>query len=398
MRPLSRVHKLHSHVTAGCVTAPLATEVAARAASSAAAGARAGAGGDASAHPRRPAGSPSPLESPALLRHQATMPKLPVPPLDLTLADLRGVVEPLLQTAGEEGEFAAALHKFAATPAQGPALQDRLVELDAALPHSTFVTQYWNDSYFTGRYPVPINGNPCVRYKSMTDSAGAPLSQARTAACLAHGAAVITHAMFTHAYEPCVEGGRPMCMGQIGAVLGCCRVPQRGRDGFTSPATRGAVPTHVTLLRGPHVYELPVLTPALSAVPVDDLERAIQRVLDDAPDDDTLAAPALAHLTAADRDTWADARQDFVSGSPTNAALLQSVQEGLFVLSLSPSTPGDDLDAAMRLFLHGDAKTPMWFDKLSVAVCADGITGLAFEHSGFDGAFSNRVFVRWWRW
>ncbi len=43
-------------------------------------------------------------------------------------------------------------------------MQD-LLKYDASVPDSTFVTEFWNDSYFTGRYPVVINSNPFLKFR-----------------------------------------------------------------------------------------------------------------------------------------------------------------------------------------------------------------------------------------
>ena len=88
-----------------------------------------------------------------------------------------------------------------------------------------------------------------------------------------------------------------------------------------------------------------------------------------------------------------------VASSPKNAASLRIVDSALFVLVLDDYTPCDIKEAASNM-LHGTYKlkpdengvdyqigtcSNRWYDKLQIIVCADGTSGINFEHSAIDG-------------
>ena len=54
----------------------------------------------------------------------------------------------------EYAAFANELQRFAEGP--GPKLQEELLAYDKSKPASTFVTEFWNESYFTGRCVVSL--------------------------------------------------------------------------------------------------------------------------------------------------------------------------------------------------------------------------------------------------
>jgi carnitine O-acetyltransferase len=89
------------------------------------------------------------------------------------------------------------------------------------------------------------------------------------------------------------------------------------------------------------------------------------------------------------------ARQDLCK-SEANAAALRVIDSSLFVLVLDDYIPSD-IHAAAANMLHGvnELTEPAmmqvgsclnrWHDKLQLIVCADGTSGLSFEHSVIDG-------------
>ena len=65
------------------------------------------------------------------------------------------VVMSALCPPDEYAAFANELQRFAEGP--GPKLQEELLAYDKSKPASTFVTEFWNESYFTGRYVVVLS-------------------------------------------------------------------------------------------------------------------------------------------------------------------------------------------------------------------------------------------------
>ena len=98
-------------------------------------------------------------------------------------------------------------------------------------------------------------------------------------------------------------------------------------------------------------------------------------------------------LTTLDRDSWAEARAK-LEANPTNAAALAVIDEAMFVVCLEDGAPETEKELG-SVMLHGNGVN-RWFDKsFSLIFCANGQTGLTFEHSWGDGVavlrFCNEV-------
>lgn len=102
----------------------------------------------------------------------------------------------------------------------------------------------------------------------------------------------------------------------------------------------------------------------------------------------------LSTLTAEERDTWAQIRDDLVAHHPVNAETLEVIDSALFMLVLEDRNP-TDMKQRMELSLHGQG-SHRWFDKLQVMVQPDGHLTVNFEHSFSDGTVWNRWLHECW--
>jgi carnitine O-acetyltransferase len=91
-----------------------------------------------------------------MLRYQASLPHLPVPPLSSTLSKYLETIRPHL-TSAEYARSEAVVREFGASP-RGAELQKRL-EARAAEPGTVnWLADWWNDvAYMTYRDPVVVN-------------------------------------------------------------------------------------------------------------------------------------------------------------------------------------------------------------------------------------------------
>ena len=112
----------------------------------------------ASTAPRRndvPPGYTADPSAPSMLRFEASLPQLPVPPLPSTLAKYLETVQPHLTSA----EFAATqsvVNKFLASP-QAKELQDRLQTRAIQPGVKNWLAEWWNDVAYMGyRDPVVV--------------------------------------------------------------------------------------------------------------------------------------------------------------------------------------------------------------------------------------------------
>lgn len=96
-------------------------------------------------------------------------------------------------------------------------------------------------------------------------------------------------------------------------------------------------------------------------------------------------------LTAENRDTWADVREDLEQTH--NQIALDTIDSALFLLSLDDKAnySSEDPVPIVQNMLHGDSNGLInrWFDKsFSLIVCKDGNAGINFEHSWGDGMYT----------
>lgn len=124
--------------------------------------------------------------------------------------------------------------------------------------------------------------------------------------------------------------------------------------------------------------------------------RNLQAIVTDA--DQTPAEQASQHavgvLTTENRKTWSQLRRT-LHKNRNNDACLKVVDEALFIICLDDASPESLADICSN-FLCGSYNltasgvqigtcTNRWYDKLQIIVCANGASGINFEHTGVDG-------------
>lgn len=107
------------------------------------------------------------------LQHQATLPRLPVPPLEQTVAKYLKSLEPIFAQQEELGQLPAGTtaeselakrkvwaEEFLADKSIAHALQLRLRDVDATTPNNWLDDRYWlQKAYHEWRVPLLINSN-----------------------------------------------------------------------------------------------------------------------------------------------------------------------------------------------------------------------------------------------
>jgi carnitine O-acetyltransferase len=93
--------------------------------------------------------------APPMLRYQASLPNLPVPPLESTCAKYLETVKPLL-TPSEYANTKAAVEEFVASP-HAAELQTLLKKRAAEPGRDNWLSEWWNDvAYMAYRDPVVV--------------------------------------------------------------------------------------------------------------------------------------------------------------------------------------------------------------------------------------------------
>jgi len=329
---------------------------------------------------------------------QQKLPRLPIPSLAETLNKFPKVLS-ALQTPEQQKETLEIVEEF--RKGDGPSLQTLLEKYEeegvAFGSIGSYVEEFWNDSYLAPDQSVVLNLNPFFVLEEGPDRKTAT-DQIRRAASLTFASVKLASRLKHETLEPDVFKGKPLDMDQFKVLFGCCRLP----SGETDAVAAHPDSSHVVVLCRSQLYYFQALWPdGTVAVDESDIVDILGAISSDSRNTSLSEAGqrALGVLTSLPRGDWAKARETMVESSPKNAASLRIVDSALFVLVLDDYTPSD-VDEAASNMLHGTYKlnpdehgvdyqigtcSNRWYDKLQIIVCADGTSGINFEHSAIDG-------------
>jgi carnitine O-acetyltransferase len=347
--------------------------------------------------PTRSSDSPLPMAG-ALSDHQAAIPRLPVPPLEETcklyLRSLEGLVN-----AEEYDKTEAKVEDFLKSGI-GAHLQKLLQEHEARKEGPSWIEGYWDDAYLCTRDPVPININYYFGFMDHPKHATHG-SQLGRAASLVHAAAELYLSIRDGQLSVDTERSQPLDMSQYRRVFCASRVPQIGRDKIITYTTATLLadeklshtseyekvsPKHIVVLARNRFFKVDIIDSQDEVMPTAAIVERLAFIVRTVMKDKT-AGPPVGVLTAANRDDWAEARQQLVKLG--NEANLVAIQSAIIVLVLD-AVECETTDELARLLLHGTG-TNRWFDRHNLIVSHNGRAGINFEHSVGDGAITLRV-------
>ncbi|KAI9683727.1 MAG: hypothetical protein M1822_005917 [Bathelium mastoideum] len=318
---------------------------------------------------------------------QDKLPKLPIPELEDTCRRYLEALKPL-QSGREHQDTAAAVHEF--LKRDGPDLHDRLKKY--ATGKSSYIEQFWYDSYLNFDNPVVLNLNPFFLLED--DPTPARNNQVTRAASLVVSALSFVRAVRKEELPPDTLRGQPLCMYQYSRLFGTARIPTE------SGCQIGQDPTakHIVVLAHGQFYWFDVLDDNSDLIMTEkDVALNLQVINDDAQETPIheAAKGALGVLSTENRKVWSGLR-DVLSkdeGS-NNSDCLNIVDSALFILCLDYTEPKTGADLCMNM-LCGTSEvqrgvqigtcTNRWYDKLQIIVCKNGSAGINFEHTGVDG-------------
>jgi carnitine O-acetyltransferase len=318
---------------------------------------------------------------------QDKLPKLPIPELENTLKKYSQALGPL-QTPRERSETQHAIDEF--LKHEGPDLQEKLKKY--ADGKTSYIEQFWYDSYLNFDNPVVLNLNPFFLLED--DPTPARNNQITRAASLVVSALEFIRAVRKEELPPDTIKGTPLCMYQFSRLFGTARVPtEAGCQIEQDPESK-----HIVVLCHGQFYWFDVLDDNSDVIMSErDIAVNLQTVVDDAaqtPIQDA-AKGALGVLSTENRKVWSGLR-DVLTRDPesNNADSLSIVDSALFALCLDYSEPRD-VAALCQNMLCGTSEiergvqigtcTNRWYDKLQIIVCKNGSAGINFEHTGVDG-------------
>ncbi|XP_065916864.1 carnitine O-acetyltransferase-like isoform X2 [Dysidea avara] len=328
-----------------------------------------------------------------MLKHQSSLPKLPVPPLQQSLHKYLKAMQPLVNN-DEYQKTLLAVKEFGKPNGVGEKLQRKLEE--RAKTHDNWLNDWWlHAAYLSYRESVMINSSPSNLYTC-------PLVNQYT--YISYTAKVIVamakFLLLCRSERIDVERGRdgsPLCMLQYMDMLSCCRVPGENVDTQRrSPIDQSC---HIIVAHNGHFFSLDVLWKlpdgSYTFVPVHHIEKELHQIVNSSP-----AKPQhpVGVLTTEHRDTWYKAKERLMKDA-VNKNNIDVIERGQFLLCLDPSHPGvvvhsderaDALSIVSSRSLHGngtaDSSCNRWFDQgIQAFISPDGYGGSVLEHSAADG-------------
>ena len=343
---------------------------------------------------------------------QPSLPRLPIPSLELTLSRYLAAQKPLV-TSGDHQRIKKLTEEFIMKSSAGWKVHQQLLEQDRNNPHTSYIAKLWLDRYLEDRRPLALHN----AYLGLKRDPSGP-SQVCRAVNLIHSAVRLWNSVTDSQLQPdllykgalrispqsletvirfvpqrlatqvaSLAGVVPIDMSQYSRLFGTTRIPKCKQDELmVSPSSQ-----HVVVMRNGHLYAVEVQQANGLPVHPDQLHTTLSAIVNDC-----LPAPlhAVSYLTGIDRDTWADVRRELIADSQ-NAHALEKVESALFIVCLDNNEPQTVLDST-HAFLHNHGAN-RWFDKsIQLVVSAKADVGIVFEHSWGDShtvlSFMNKVF------
>lgn len=311
----------------------------------------------------------------AMMRWEESLPKLPVPTLEETAARYLKSLKPLLN----ENEFSLsekAVSQFLQN--EGPELQKQLIARKEQSGMKNWLTEWWDyNAYMAYRDPVVIN----VSYFYAHKDDRSRRSQAGRAAALSTGALAFRKMVVDGSLEPEYMKGLPISMGSYKYMFNACRLPQPTTD-YVKTYPFDASSEFILVMRKNRFYKV-YHTIDGKQLSTADLEAQFKHILDHA----TPADISIGALTSENRDVWLEAREALLKN---NRAALEDIEKSSFVVSLDTGSPAT-LEERARQFWHGDGQNRYYDKPLHFIVCENGVSGFLGEHSMMDGTPTHRL-------
>ncbi|KAL2828406.1 Choline/Carnitine o-acyltransferase-domain-containing protein [Aspergillus cavernicola] len=318
---------------------------------------------------------------------QDSLPKLPIPELESTCRKYIDALAPL-QNPKEQEETRAAVRDF--LKSDGPALQEKLQQY--ATSKTSYIEQFWYDSYLNCDSPVVLNLNPFFLLED--DPTPARNNQVTRSASLVVSALSFVRAVRREELSPDTVRGTPLCMYQYSRLFGTARVPSE--NGCVISQDSNA--KHIVVMCRGQFYWFDVLDANHDQIMTEkDIAMNLEVILADAEQTPVQEAAkgALGVLSTENRKVWSGLRDILTKDEHSNNAEgLNIVDTALFVLCLDDTEPHTTSELCANM-LCGTSEvekgvqvgtcTNRWYDKLQIIVCKNGSAGINFEHTGVDG-------------
>ncbi|XP_054160156.1 carnitine O-palmitoyltransferase 1, liver isoform-like [Oppia nitens] len=316
------------------------------------------------------------LKKPRLYSFQASLPRLPLPPLEQTICRYLESVRPL-QSDSQFAETTRLARDFG----RGVGRRFQRYLWLKAWWASNYVSDWWEEFvYLRGRAPLVVNSN-FYGIDSLVSCLPTQKPSAR-AANLVYSALVFRKLVDRQELAPILlQKAVPLCSSQYERIFNTTRIPNKNVD-FVLHSRDSP---HIVVLSSGKFFKLQIHRKG-RLLPPRDLQTLFQRIIQDdspvTPEESRLAA-----LTASDRDCWAETRLKHFSRG-LNRVSLSAIEKSAFVVVLDDEShdfqTSQQLDAWAAALLHGKAND-RWFDKsFQLIVAKNARVGFNGEHSWAD--------------
>lgn len=310
---------------------------------------------------------------------EETLPKVPLPELDVTKEKFIEWCEPLLNQE-ELNETKKAVEKFTKRGGLGEKLHQALGEFDNHKDTKSWLDVFWPSRYLGRRDPIALNANFFFLFRHED------LSQSQRAAKIAASALGYKLLLDKEKIPVAKIKDNPLSMDQVKYLFSATRIPGKMQDSlrsFYSEAQPGhSTARHILVFSNAKIYVLDVVAENGTPHSYADIEAGMSAILETSAGerDET----SVGHLTTMRRAEWAETREILKSASDQNQANLDLIETALFSINLDDVSPGSDLEACDNL-LHGGPGN-RWYDTaLQLIVFQNGMAGINIEHCSLDG-------------
>lgn len=318
---------------------------------------------------------------------QDQLQKLPIPDLAQTCEKYLSVLKPL-QNPREHQNTEAAVKNFLET--SGPQLQEELIKY--ASTRSSYIEQFWYDSYLNYDSPVVLNLNPFFLLED--DSMPYSTNQVQRAATLTTSSLRFIRALRREELPPDAIRSKNLCMYQYSRLFGSSRIPTASGCVMQSDTTS----KHIVVACRSQFYWFDVLDENNDLILTEpDMAVNFQTIVDDAGETPITEAAkgAVGVMTTENRRIWASIRESMTrDDDPTNNDCIKVIDSALFVVCLDHASPESMSDLARNMLcglsviekgVQVGTCTNRWYDKLQIIVTENAKAGINFEHTGVDG-------------
>lgn len=326
-------------------------------------------------------------------QYQDQLQKLPIPDLQETCKNYLNVLEPL-QTEREHERTKEAVRLFL-LGGNGEYLDKELRKYSEG--RSSYIEQFWYDSYLNYDSPVVLNLNPFFLLEDdpFHNESMSVNPQVKRAASLTLSSLKFIRALKNETLlVDKTRTGQPLCMYQYSKLFGASRIPTD--DGCVMQTDVNS--NHIVVMSKSQFYWFDVLDKNNNLI-LSELELIVNftSIIQDSLNTSIseIAKSSFGVLTTENRRVWAKIRNSgTITDNANNNEILSIIDSALFVLCLDDLRLENLSDLAKNMLcglsildkgVQVGTCTNRWYDKLQIIVTQNGKAGINFEHTGVDG-------------